>query len=121
MDTIAIIIQSLLAAYYLFSGSAKLFGAKYWADIFHNLGLSPRFRRFTGIVQLAGAAALITGYWTAWAVIWACAWLGVTMLAACFVHVRVRDPFSKTAPAIVFAILILALFSMHANALPSLF
>jgi len=114
MNTIGIILQSFLVAYYLFSGSAKLFGAKYWVDIFQRLRLSARFRAFTGMVQLAGAAALIAGYWMPWAVVLACAWLGATMLVACFMHIRVHDPFGQTAPALVFAVLILALFSVHA-------
>lgn len=114
MNTVAIILQSLLVAYYLFSGSAKLFGAKYWVDIFRHLGLSSQIRVITGVVQLIGAAVLIVGYWMEWTVALASLWLGVTMLVACFLHIRVRDPLGKTAPALVFVILNLALFSMHA-------
>lgn len=115
MNTIIIVLQSLLVAYYLFSGAAKIIGAKYWADIFQHLQLSQRFRVITGIVQLVGAAALITGYWITWAAVLAGAWLSVTMLIACLVHIRARDPFGKTAPALVFAVLNLYLVTMLAS------
>lgn len=45
MILFSIVLQSLLVAYYLFSGTAKIIGAKYWAEIFAHLGLSQRFSR----------------------------------------------------------------------------
>ncbi|WP_123042496.1 DoxX family protein [Cohnella candidum] len=121
MHVFSIVLQSLLLAYYLFSGTAKVVGAKYWVDIFEHLGLSQKFRVTTGFVQLIGAAALIAGYWLTWATPWASVWLSVTMLVACFVHVKVRDPIGKTAPALVFALLNLTILSMHASELSKLF
>ncbi|MCF6409479.1 DoxX family protein [Pseudalkalibacillus salsuginis] len=115
MSVISIILQSLLAAYFIFSGIAKVIGAKYWSDIFNDLKLPQWFRLVTGIVQLIGAAALVIGYWYGWAVVWAGIWLGITMLAACLAHLRVKDPFSKTAPAMVFLVLVLILFIMNTN------
>ncbi|MGP4082913.1 DoxX family protein [Pseudalkalibacillus sp. R45] len=115
MDVISIILQSLLAAYFLFSGSAKVVGAKYWTDIFDELRLPQWFRAITGFVQLIGAAVLVIGYWYGWVVVWAGIWLGITMLMACLAHLRVKDPFGKTAPAIVFLVLVLTLFIMNAN------
>ncbi|MBB6690370.1 DoxX family protein [Cohnella xylanilytica] len=121
MTLFSMILQSLLLAYYLFSGTAKVVGAKYWADIFQHLGLSPRFRVVTGVVQLIGAAALVAGYWSDGATAWAGVWLGVTMLVACLVHLKVRDPFGKTAPALVFAALNIAILSLHASDLTAFF
>lgn len=65
MVVLSIVLQSLLILYYVFSGSAKVAGAKYWVDIFNNLGLPQWFRVVTGFVQLLGAAVLIVGYWNA--------------------------------------------------------
>lgn len=121
MHVISIVLQSLLLAYYLFSGTAKVIGAKYWTDIFTHLGLSQKFRVVTGFVQLIGAAALCVGYWYDWAAASAGVWLGITMLVACLVHLKVRDPFGKTAPALVFAVLNIAVLSINANDLPNLF
>ncbi|WP_261129698.1 DoxX family protein [Bacillus sp. Marseille-Q3570] len=115
MAVISIILQSLLAAYFLFSGSAKVIGAKYWADIFDELRLPQWFRAITGFVQLIGAAALVIGYWYGWLIVWAGIWLGITMLLACLAHLRVKDPFNKTAPAIVFLVLVVSLFILNAN------
>ncbi|WP_408006337.1 DoxX family protein [Pseudalkalibacillus sp. A8] len=115
MTVISIILQSLLAAYFVFSGIVKVIGAKYWTDIFVNLKLPQWFRVVTGIVQLIGAAALVIGYWIEGAVVLAGIWLGVTMLMACLAHFRVKDPFGKTAPALVFLVLVLTLFIMNAK------
>ncbi|WP_054025029.1 DoxX family protein [Bacillus sp. FJAT-28004] len=117
MTVFSIVLQSLLVLYYAFSGGAKIAGAKYWADIFKNLGLPQWFRVVTGIVQLVGVALLIFGYWYVGAVAWAGIWLGVTMLLACLAHFRVKDPISKTAAAIVFTALIIFLTIINADGL----
>ncbi|MFC4811939.1 DoxX family protein [Paenibacillus sp. GCM10023250] len=106
MTVFSIVLQSLLVAYYVFSGSAKVAGANYWAEIFNNLGLPRWFRVITGLVQLIGAAVLLVGYWVAEAVVWGGIWLGMVMLAACLAHLRVKDSFAQTAPALVFTALI---------------
>jgi uncharacterized membrane protein YphA (DoxX/SURF4 family) len=109
MTVFFIVLQSLLAFYYVFSGTAKTIGAKYWVGIFNNLGIPQWFRVVTGVVQLVGAALLIFGYWYSDAVTWACIWLGITMLLACLAHIRVKDPIGKTAPALMFTALIIIL------------
>ncbi|MFX3635930.1 MAG: DoxX family protein [Candidatus Pristimantibacillus sp.] len=114
MTVLFIVLQSLLAIYYIFSGTAKTIGAKYWVDIFNNLGIPQWFRVVTGVVQLIGAALLIIGYWYSDAVTWACIWLGITMLLACLAHFRVKDPIGKTAPALMFTALIIILTSVNA-------
>jgi hypothetical protein len=109
MTVLSIILQSLLILYYVFSGGAKIIGAKFWVDIFNNLGLPQWFRIVTGFVQLIGASVLIIGYWYPEAVVWAGIWLGITMLLACLAHIRVKDPFGKTVTPVVFLVLILIL------------
>jgi uncharacterized membrane protein YphA (DoxX/SURF4 family) len=117
MAMLSIVLQSFLVLYYAFSGGAKIAGAKYWADIFKNLGLPQWFRVITGIVQLVGVVLLIIGYWYTWAVAWAGVWLGITMLMACLAHFRVKDPISKAWPAIFFAVLIIILTIINVNSL----
>ncbi|ACT04805.1 DoxX family protein [Paenibacillus sp. JDR-2] len=121
MVVMTIVLQSLLLAYYLFSGTAKVLGAKYWTGIFTHLGLSREFRIITGFVQLIGAAALCAGYWDNGILDLAVIWLAITMLVACFVHLKARDSFGKTAPALVFAILNLIILSANFNDLSSFF
>jgi uncharacterized membrane protein YphA (DoxX/SURF4 family) len=115
MSIFSIVLQSLLTLYFVFSGVSKIAGAKYWVDIFKNLGLPQWFRVVTGFVQLVGAAVLIIGYWFAGAVAWAGIWLGITMLLACLTHFRVKDPIGKTMPAVVFAMLNIILILINAD------
>ncbi|MGF7036663.1 putative membrane protein YphA (DoxX/SURF4 family) [Paenibacillus mucilaginosus] len=115
MTILTIILQSLLIAYYIFSGTAKMFGVKYWTDIFENLKLPKWLLPVTGVVQFIGAAGLIAGYWYVGALTWGAVWLGITMLVACFVHVRAKDPFGKTVPALVFAVLNITLIVINAG------
>ncbi|MDQ0113988.1 DoxX family protein [Paenibacillus harenae] len=117
MTILSIVLQSLLVLYYAFSGGAKIAGAKYWVDIFKSLELPQWFRVVTGSVQLVGAAALIIGYWYEGTVAWAGIWLGITMLLACIAHFRVKDPISKTTPAIFFTALIIVLTIINAHGL----
>lgn len=115
MSVLSIVLQSLLTLYYVFSGVAKIAGAKYWVEMFKHLGLPQWFRVVTGFVQLAGAVVLIIGYWFTGALAWAGIWLGITMLLACFTHFRVKDPIGKTAPAFVFAVLNIILIIINAD------
>ncbi|ANY76256.1 DoxX family protein [Paenibacillus ihbetae] len=117
MTVFSIVIQSLLILYYLFSGSAKVMGAKYWVDIFNTLRLPQWFRIVTGLVQLVGAIVLIIGYWVDGAVAWAGIWLGITMLVAFLAHIRVKDPFGKTVTPVVFLVLIIILTFINADGL----
>ncbi|MGP4039739.1 DoxX family protein [Gracilibacillus sp. D59] len=115
MTVFSFILQSLLAAYFVFSGCAKVLGAKYWTDIFDNLKLPQWFRIVSGIVQLIGAVTLIIGYWYGGVVVWAGIWLGITMLVACLAHLRVKDTFGKMSPALVFFVLVITLFMIKVN------
>lgn len=115
MFVLSIVLQSLLTLYYVFSGVAKIAGAKYWVDMFKHLELPGWFRVVTGFVQLAGAIVLIIGFWFAEAVPWACILLGITMLLACLAHIRVKDSIGKTAPAFVFALINFILVIINVN------
>jgi len=115
MSVLSIVLQSLLVLYYVVSGIAKIFGAKYWTEMFDHLKLSQGFRVFTGLVQLVGAIALIIGYWYTGLIAWAAIWLGITMLIACITHLKVKDPISKNAPALFFLIINIVLIIINAK------
>lgn len=120
MTVFSIVLQSLLIAYYVFSGSAKIAGAKYWVDVFNNLKLPQWFRVITGVVQLVGAAVLIIGFWYAGAIAWGGIWLGVTMLVAFLAHIRVKDSFGKTVQPVVFLALIVIVTMINADGMLNL-
>ncbi len=115
MFILSIVLQSFLILYYVFSGVAKVAGAKYWVEMFEHLELPGWFRVFTGFVQLVGAILLIIGYWVSMALPWACIFLGITMVLACLAHFRVKDPIGKAAPAFVFAMINIILVVMNVN------
>jgi hypothetical protein len=113
MVVLSLVLQSLLTLYSLFSGVAKIIGAKYWVDMFQHLKLPQWFRVTTGLVQLVGVVLLIIGYWFEGTIAWAGIWLGITMLLACLAHVKVKDPIGKIAPAIGFAVINVVLISLN--------
>lgn len=117
MTILSIVLQSLLILYYIFSGAAKVIGAKYWVDIFNTLRLPLWFRILTGFVQLVGAIALIIGYWVEGAIAWAGIWLGITMLLAVLAHIRVKDQFGKTVTPVVFLVIIIILTTINLDGL----
>lgn len=119
MAVMSIILQSLLALYYVFSGFTKVVGAKYWVDIFSNLKIPQWFRIVTGLVQLVGAAVLIVGYWNADGIVWGGIWLGITMLVALLAHIRVKDAIGKTMTPVVFLVLIIILTILNADVIVS--
>lgn len=119
MAVMSIILQSLLVLYYVFSGIAKVVGAKYWVDIFNNLKIPQWFRIVTGLVQLVGAAVLVVGYWNADAIVWGGIWLGITMLVALLAHIRVKDAIGKTMTPVVFLALIIILTILNADVIAS--
>jgi uncharacterized membrane protein YphA (DoxX/SURF4 family) len=81
MLILSVILQSFLLVTMNFAGGSKLAGAKNFIEIFNSLKLPQWFRVVTGLVQLAGAAGLVIGYWHPEAAAWAGIWIGITMLS----------------------------------------
>lgn len=63
MFIISVILQSFLLVSMAFAGGSKLAGAKNFVEMFESIELPQWFRVVTGLVQLAGAAGLVIGYW----------------------------------------------------------
>ncbi|GGA24609.1 hypothetical protein GCM10010917_06850 [Paenibacillus physcomitrellae] len=93
-------------------------GVKTQIEAFKQLGLPQWFRIVTAIVQYIGVAGLIVGFWLPCIAGWSGVWLGITMLAAVFFHIKVKEPFSKAVPALVLALLALVLIWLNASSIP---
>lgn len=108
MNIVSVLLQCLLIFAFTFSGITKIAGASMQVQVFEHLKLPQWFRVFTGIVQLAGVAGLVIGFWNKeWLPI-AAVWIACTMLGAVFFHLRVRDQLKQfTAPVILMAISII--------------
>jgi uncharacterized membrane protein YphA (DoxX/SURF4 family) len=92
-------LQAILAAAFLAAGSAKLAGVPFMVDLFEQIGLGQWFRVATGVVEVAGAVALIVpGVASVGAL-----WLGFTMVFAVATHVFVLH--TSPVPAIVLGLL----------------
>ena len=92
-------LQGILAAAFVAAGSAKLAGVPYMVELFNQIGIGQWFRVVTGIVEIAGAIALVfPGLASVGAL-----WLGGTMVFAVATHVFVLH--TSPVPAIVLGIL----------------
>ncbi len=114
MELTATILQIILGLMFIMSGFGK-FTAKMQVENFKNSYRLPGwFRIVTGLVEIAGAAALIAGIWnTDWA-IYGGLIIGVTMLGAVLTHLlRAHDSIGKTIPA--FVLMLLAFAAAYIN------
>lgn len=109
MYIVFVILQSFLLVAMAFGGANKLVGSKNFVEMFDSLKLPQWFRVVTGLVQLAGAAGLVIGYWDREVAMWAGIWIGITMLVACLSHFRAKHPAGQAVPAFVITLIAAAL------------
>jgi len=64
------------------------------------------------------AAGLVVGYWYPAAAAWAGIWIGITMLAACLFHLRVKHPVAQAVPAFIITLIATTLVVVHAAGMP---
>ncbi|MBB6731429.1 DoxX family protein [Cohnella zeiphila] len=114
MNIVFVVLQSFLLVAMAFGGASKLAGGKNFVEMFDSLQLPQWFRAVTGVVQLAGAAGLVIGYWDREVAAWAGIWIGITMLVACLSHLRVKHPVSQAVPAFVITLIAAALVVVQA-------
>jgi putative oxidoreductase len=91
----AFILQGLLAAAFLAAGGAKLAGVPMMVQIFAQIGMGQWFRIVTGLVEVAGAVALLVPGFAALGA----AWLGATMYFAVLTHLFVLH--TSVTPAVI--------------------
>jgi len=89
------VLQGLLAAAFLAAGGAKLAGVPMMVQIFDQIGMGQWFRIVTGLVEVAGAVALLVPGFAALGG----AWLGATMFFAVLTHFLVLH--TSATPAVI--------------------
>lgn len=92
-------LQIVIAAAFLAAGSAKLAGVPFMVDLFKQIGLGQWFRILTGLVEVAGAIALLVPGLASLGALW----LGGTMVGAVVTHVFILH--TGPVPAIVLGLL----------------
>src|SRR6266852_4247545 len=89
------ILQGLLAAAFLAAGGAKLAAVPMMVQLFDAIGFGQWFRIVTGLVEVAGAVALLVPGFAALGA----AWLAATMFFAVLTHLFVLH--SSALPALI--------------------
>ena len=108
------VVQGVIAAAFLAAGSAKLAGVPFMVGLFAQIGLGQWFRVLTGVVEVAGAVALlIPGLAPIGAL-----WLGGTMVGAVATHLFVLH--SSPAAAVVLGLLNVAVLYLRRDELVAL-
>jgi putative oxidoreductase len=92
-------LQGILAAAFLAAGSAKLAGVPFMVELFDQIGIGQWFRVVTGVVELAGAVALVVPGLVSIGALW----LGFTMVCAVATHLFILH--TSPVPAIVLGLL----------------
>ena len=92
-------LQGIIAAAFLAAGAAKLAGIPFMVDLFAQIGLGQWFRVVTGVVEIAGAVALLVPGLASLGALW----LGGTMVGAVATHLFVLH--TSPVPAIVLGLL----------------
>lgn len=92
-------LQVLLALMFLAAGGAKLAGVPMMVQVFDFIGVGQWFRIVTGLVEIAGAVALLVPGYAAFAALW----LACAMVGAVLAHLTVLP--TPPAPAIVLLVL----------------
>jgi hypothetical protein len=72
---------------------------------FNRFGLTPKQRRFTGILQLLGAFGLLLGFLHPAIGMVAATGLGVLMLLGFRIRLKIKDSVLKAAPSFIFMLL----------------
>jgi hypothetical protein len=101
------ILVAISAAAFLFYGLACLFSRKLVAE-FERYRL-PQYRVLVGSLEVAGALGLMAGWWFPPLLIAAAAGLAVLMLCGLWARWRIRDPWYVMLPALVLAVVNLAI------------
>jgi len=92
-------LQGIIAAAFLAAGAAKLAGIPFMVDLFAQIGLGQWFRVVIGVVEIAGAVALLVPGLASLGALW----LGGTMVGAVATHLFVLH--TSPVPAIVLGVL----------------
>ncbi|SFR48245.1 DoxX-like family protein [Robiginitalea myxolifaciens] len=98
---------------FLFFGVTCLY-SPYMMLEFKRYGLS-KYRKLTGILQLAGALALLIGLWFLPLALLGSMGLSMLMVLGFITRIRIKDSFLKSTPSLFYALVNLALFFVLFN------
>lgn len=76
-------------------------------------GLGSKFMVAVGILKVALATAILVGTWVPSLILPATGFLGLLMLGAIAMHIKVRDTLKKTAPATLMFILCISVVALE--------
>jgi putative oxidoreductase len=113
MGILTYILQGILVLMFLMAGIGKVTGSKMHVEGFKHWRLPQWFRIVTGIVELAGSALLIIGYWTPSLAIAGALLLAITGVGGILTHIRVKDSFKDTATILFLTILSFVVFFLY--------
>ncbi|WP_025785291.1 DoxX family protein [Sporosarcina sp. D27] len=113
MEIILNVLQGVLIFLFLFAGFGKVTGSQMHIENFNTWGLPQWFRVVTGIIEVAGAALLIIGYWVPISVLIGALLLGITGVGGILTHIRMKDSFKETAMILLLTILSFIVFFMN--------
>ena len=100
-------LRILLALVFLAAGGAKLASVPAMVQIFDALGFGQWFRYVTGVVEIAGAVALLIPSYAALGA----AWLGITMFFGTLAHLFILH--TSPAPALILLALSAVIFTLE--------
>jgi putative oxidoreductase len=100
-------LRILLALAFLAAGGAKLASVPAMVQIFDALGFGQWFRYVTGVVEIAGAVALLIPSYAALGA----AWLGITMFFGTLAHLFILH--TSPAPALTLLALSAVIFTLE--------
>lgn len=113
MEITIYVLQGILIFLFLIAGVGKVTGSNMHIENFKTWGLPQWFRVVTGIIEVAGAALLIIGYWVPSSALIGALLLGITGAGGILTHIRMKDSFKDTAMILLLTILSFTIFFMH--------
>jgi hypothetical protein len=110
MPPLTLVLEILSASAFLFYGASCLFSATLMAE-FERYRLA-RWRVLVGSLEIAGALGLLAGQWFLPLKLAAAAGLVALMLCGLWARWRIRDPWYAMMPALVLAMVNLAIIAL---------
>lgn len=105
MSVVVTVLSIFLAVAFLAAGVAKLMGVEVLRKSAEHLGLPFSTFRVIGVLEVAGTAGLIAGFWYWPLAVAAAIGLGTLMIGAVYYHRKAKDAVGETAPAAALAVL----------------
>ncbi|GGT21624.1 DoxX family protein [Streptomyces chromofuscus] len=113
MSLATVPLSCALAAFMTFAGAPKLAGHPKTRDMARPLRVPAALLRLVGLAEVAAAIGLLVGLFETWVGVAAAVSLVVLMLGGTASHLRVKDDFTATAPALASAAAAAGVLLLH--------